>query len=126
MLLLDAARQGLNPDYTIADAGQGLRVGQKAGRGDTPCHGDVFHVKHQYEGLADTLSRLANGAASRRKKLHDRIDRAGQRDPDEALVTITAFPSNDSYHATVSTICQPARTGRPFPFAQCDPKNGGP
>ena len=25
--LLDAARQGLNPDYTIADAGQGLRAG---------------------------------------------------------------------------------------------------
>ena len=31
--LLDAARQGLQPDYTIADAGQGLRAGQKAGRG---------------------------------------------------------------------------------------------
>jgi hypothetical protein len=28
--LLDAARQGLKPDYTIADAGQGLRAGQKA------------------------------------------------------------------------------------------------
>ncbi len=27
--LLDAARQGLKPDYTIADAGQGLRAGQK-------------------------------------------------------------------------------------------------
>ncbi len=33
--LLDAAQQGLDPDYTIADAGQGLRAGQKAawGRG---------------------------------------------------------------------------------------------
>jgi hypothetical protein len=27
--LLDAAKQGLDPDYTIADAGQGLRGGQK-------------------------------------------------------------------------------------------------
>ena len=27
--LLDATRQGLKPDYTIADAGQGLRAGQK-------------------------------------------------------------------------------------------------
>jgi hypothetical protein len=35
--LLDATRQGLKPDYTIADAGQGLRAGQKAARGDTPC-----------------------------------------------------------------------------------------
>jgi hypothetical protein len=63
--LLDAARQGLNPDYTIADAGQGLRAGQKAVWGDTPCHGDVFRIQH-HEGLANTLSRLAKGAASRR------------------------------------------------------------
>ncbi len=27
--LLDATRQGLKPDYTVADAGQGLRAGQK-------------------------------------------------------------------------------------------------
>ena len=49
--LLDAARQGLNPAYTIADAGQGLRAGQRAARGDTPCHGDVFHIQRQCEGL---------------------------------------------------------------------------
>jgi hypothetical protein len=35
--LLDATRQGLQPDYTIADAGQGLRAGQKAAWDDTPC-----------------------------------------------------------------------------------------
>jgi len=35
--LLDAARQGLKPDYTIADNGQGLRAGQKAAWGGTPC-----------------------------------------------------------------------------------------
>ena len=40
--LLDVAQQGLKPDYTIADAGQGLRAGQKAAWGATPCHGDVF------------------------------------------------------------------------------------
>ena len=28
--LLDAAAQGLRPDYTVADAGQGLRAGQRA------------------------------------------------------------------------------------------------
>jgi len=43
--LLDAAAQGLRPDYTIADAGQGLRAGQRAAWGETPpCHGDVFHI----------------------------------------------------------------------------------
>jgi hypothetical protein len=45
--LLDAAEQGLRPDYTIADAGQGLRAGQRAAWGDTPCHGDVFHIQRQ-------------------------------------------------------------------------------
>jgi hypothetical protein len=31
--LLDATKQGMEPDYTIADAGQGLRAGQKAALG---------------------------------------------------------------------------------------------
>ncbi len=77
--LLDAAEQGLQPDYTIADAGQGLRAGQKAAWGDTPCHGDVFHIQRQCEGLATTLSRLATGATSRRKTLQAQTARAGQR-----------------------------------------------
>src|SRR5436309_6138912 len=73
--LLDAARQGLKPDYTIADAGQGLRAGQEAAWGGTPCHGDVFHIIRQCEGLA-------KGATSRRKKLQTKFDRAGQPSPD--------------------------------------------
>jgi hypothetical protein len=85
--LLDATKQGLNPDYTIADSGQGLRAGQKAAWGDTPCHGDVFHIQHQYETLANTLSRLAKGARSRRERLQAKIDCAGRRGPDDALAT---------------------------------------
>jgi len=85
--LLDAARQGLQPDYTIADAGQGLRAGQKAAWDDAPCHGDVFHIQHQCEGLANTLARLAKGATSRREKLEARIDRAGPPGPDCEPVT---------------------------------------
>src|SRR3954466_9098350 len=64
--LLDASARGLKPHHTIADAGQGLRAGQKAAWGDTPCHGDVFHILSQCAGLANTLVRLAKGAASRR------------------------------------------------------------
>jgi len=63
--LLDAAEQGLRPDYTVADAAQGLRAGQRAAWGDTPCHGDVFHIQRQCEGLANTLQRLAQGATER-------------------------------------------------------------
>jgi len=83
--LLDAAAQGLRPDYTIADAGQGLRAGQRAAWGDTPCHGDVFHIQRQCEGLANTLSRLAQGATSRRRTLQARIGHAGPRGPDHEL-----------------------------------------
>jgi hypothetical protein len=64
---------------------------QKAAWDETPCHGDVFHAQHQYEGLANTLSRLAKGARSRRQKLEDRIGRAGHRGPDGELVTQLAL-----------------------------------
>src|SRR5664279_3273779 len=97
--LLDAAQQGLKPDYTIADAGQGLRAGQKAAWGDTPCHGDVFHIIRQCEGLANTLSRLAKGATSRRKKLEARVDRAGQPGPDDTLVNEWAQARQTEIHA---------------------------
>ncbi len=80
--LLDAAAQGLRPDYTIADAGQGLRAGQKAAWDDTPCHGDVFHIQRQCDGLANTLARVAKGATSRRKTLQVKTGHAGQRGPD--------------------------------------------
>ena len=83
--LLDAAKQGLDPDYTIADAGQGLRAGQRAAWGDTPCHGDVFHIHRQCDGLASTLARLAQGATSRRRTLQARMGQAGPRGPDDEL-----------------------------------------
>lgn len=89
--LLDAAQQGLKPDYTIADAGQGLRAGQKAAWGDTPCHGDVFHIIRQCEGLATTLSRLAKGATSRREKLEAKVGRMGQSAPKDGLVAELAL-----------------------------------
>ncbi len=69
----------------IADAGQGLRAGQKAAWGDTPCHGDVFHIQRQCEGLANTLSRLSKGATSRRQMLQAKMGRAGPRGPNNGL-----------------------------------------
>jgi len=89
--LLDATEQGLDPDYTIADVGQGLRAGQKAAWGDTPCHGDVFHVQRQCEGLANTLARFAKGATSRRQTLQAKTGRAGLRGPDDELATQLAL-----------------------------------
>src|SRR4051794_10385529 len=89
--LLGAAERGLRPDYTIADAGRGLRAGQQAAWGDTPCHGDVFHIQRQCGGLADTLSRLAQGATSRRQTLQAGTSLAGQRAPYLELATQLAL-----------------------------------
>ena len=57
--LLDLQAQGLNPDYTIADAGTGLRAGQKLAWPGTPCHGDVFHIHQQFETLVNIWARIA-------------------------------------------------------------------
>ncbi len=89
--LLDAAERGLDPDYTIADAGQGLRAGQRAAWGDTPCHGDVFHIQRQCEGLANALARLAQGAVSQRKMLQAKTGRAGHHGPGDELATQLAL-----------------------------------
>lgn len=106
--LLDAAEQGLRPDYTIADAGQGLRAGQRAAWGDTPCHGDVFHIQRQCEGLANTLLRLAQGATSRRKTLQIRIGRTGQRAPDHELAAQLALARQSE--AQANTLARDVRT----------------
>jgi len=106
--LLDAAAQGLDPDYTIADAGQGLRAGQRAAWGDTPCHGDVFHIQRQCEGLANTLARLAKSATSRRMALQTKTGRAGQRDPDSELVVQMARHTE----ARASCLARDIRTRR--------------
>ncbi len=60
-------QQGLNPDYTIADAGKGIRAGQKAAWGDKPCHGDVWHMFDQCDALCRNLAKKAQGATTKEK-----------------------------------------------------------
>jgi hypothetical protein len=90
--LLDAAEQGLRPDHTIADAGQGLRAGQRAAWGDTPCHGNVFHIPRQCEGLP-------KGATARRQMLQAKTGRAGQPGPDDELAAQLALARQDEAQA---------------------------
>ncbi len=74
--LLEAMEQGFNPKYTVADGGQALRAGQKAVMPETHCHGDVFHIQQQFSGVANSLSRQAQGATSCRCKLEQKIEKA--------------------------------------------------
>ena len=74
--LLEAEEQGLNPDYTIADAGKGIRAGQKAAWGDKPCHGDVWHMFDQCDALCRNLAKKAQGATTKREKLEEKMELA--------------------------------------------------
>lgn len=74
--LLEAGEQGLNPDYTIADAGKGLRAGHKEAWGDKPCHGDVWHIFHQGEDLCHSLTKQAARATNRREDLEVKMKKA--------------------------------------------------
>ncbi|MBV8884495.1 MAG: hypothetical protein JO235_10940 [Chroococcidiopsidaceae cyanobacterium CP_BM_RX_35] len=85
--LLDASQQGLNLDYTIADAAKGLRAGQAAAWPETPCHGDIFHIQHQGKGLVNFLSRQAVAANSQRQKLEQEMQKAKQQGRGNTLST---------------------------------------
>ncbi len=77
--MLEASEQGLNPDYSVADAGKGLRAGHQAVWPGKPCHGDVFHILHQGEGLENYLQRRAKGATSHRSKLEAKMSQAKKK-----------------------------------------------
>jgi hypothetical protein len=78
--LLELAEQGLQPDYTIADAASGLRAGQLEAWGEgIPCHGDVFHIERQYTQLVNYLQRRANRATTQRQKLEQTLLKPQQR-----------------------------------------------
>ncbi|MGB3789148.1 MAG: hypothetical protein WA949_14140 [Phormidesmis sp.] len=49
----------------FADGGSGLRSGQKAAMPEVPCHGDVFHIQHQFEQVANGLIRYVQGGPAR-------------------------------------------------------------
>ena len=85
--LLEAMEQGLNPEYTIADAAKGLRAGQKAALGDTPCHGDLFHIQQQCQSLTNILSRQAAGATSQRQQIEQQMQQAKQQGRGNRLST---------------------------------------
>ena len=73
--LLELERQGLRPEYTVADGGLALRAGQAAAWEDVPCHGDVFHAERGLGLLAFYLERRASGWTSARQKLEHQMER---------------------------------------------------
>ena len=68
--------RSLDPKYTIADGGSGLRAGQKAVMPSIACHGDVFHIQRQFGQVLNGLVRQAQGATARRIKVEQQIAKA--------------------------------------------------
>ena len=78
--LLDSRDRGLAPTRTMADAGSGLRAGHQAAFGEeVPCHGDVFHIQHQCQGVTNRLTRQGMGATTRRQELEQKMVIAKQK-----------------------------------------------
>jgi hypothetical protein len=74
--LLDLEARGLDPDYTVADGGRGLRAGQAAAWGPRiACHGDVFHAERDLGAVAYFLENRAAGCVRTRKKLERKMAR---------------------------------------------------
>ncbi|MFK8185392.1 MAG: hypothetical protein AB8B99_18610 [Phormidesmis sp.] len=78
--LLDVMEQGFGPNYTIADGGSGLRAGQKAAMPEVPCHGDVFHIQHQFEQVANGLVRRVQGGPARLMKQAQKLSKTSLKD----------------------------------------------
>ncbi len=77
--LLELQDQGLRPDATIADAGQGLRAGQTLAWPDTPCRGDVFHAEMDLSALVTFLDNRAYAAVGACDQQERRMARAKRR-----------------------------------------------
>ena len=77
--LLEAGERGLNPDYTVADGGQGLRAGQSLAWPETPCHSDVFHALHDLGKASIFLENRAYGALAAKDEAERKMVKAKRR-----------------------------------------------
>lgn len=77
--LWDLADQGLQPDYVVADGGQGLRAGQALAWPGVACDGDVFHGLQALTRLVSSLEKQAYAAIARRAAREQQMQQAKQR-----------------------------------------------
>lgn len=74
--LLDLSQRGLHLEYTVADAGQGLRAGQAEAWPGVPCRGDVFHAESEMGKMTIYLENRAYGCIGAREELERKMGRA--------------------------------------------------
>ena len=81
--LLELVDKGLKLNHTITDGGRGLRAGQKAALGNTPCYADVFHAERDLTKVASYLSNRAEGCSSTRKLLEKKMKKKLKKKQDD-------------------------------------------
>jgi hypothetical protein len=77
--LLDLEKAGLQPKFTIADFGNGLRAGQKEAWPDIPCYGDVFHAEQEITHLESFLFNRAVATMKTVESLEKKMVRAKKK-----------------------------------------------
>jgi hypothetical protein len=82
--LLELQDQGLRPEATIADGGQGLRAGQALAWPDVPCRGDVFHALRDLGQVVTYLENRAIGCLTARDQQERRMARAKRKGQGQA------------------------------------------
>lgn len=83
--LLDLEAKGLQPDYTVNDAGKGLRAGQAEAWPGVACHGDVFHALRALGQVAVYTENRAFGAITARDKLERKMEQSKKRSRGKSL-----------------------------------------
>jgi hypothetical protein len=83
--LLDLSERGLNLEYTVADAGKGLRAGQAEAWPTVPCRGDVFHAQREIGHMTTYLDNRAYGSIGTRQELERKMERARKKSQGQSL-----------------------------------------
>jgi hypothetical protein len=83
--LLELSERGLNLEYTVADAGQGLRAAQAEVWPTVPCRGDVFHAEREIGNMTTYLENRAYGTIGARQKLEAKMARARKNSQGQAF-----------------------------------------
>lgn len=97
--LLDCAEKGLNPEYTIADFGKGLRAGHAAAWEDVPCFGDVFHAVYEFQKLSTFLTNRAFHLLSASENIDSKMEKAKVKKQGQALSKKSAIVHQKSAQA---------------------------
>jgi hypothetical protein len=108
--LLELTDRGLRPDYTIADAGQALRAGQKAAWGDRPCHGSIFHADQSLMELSSSLANRALACTCARQKIehkYEQIERSCKRQTLGRKLFLARREEENALRANASELADP-------------------